>query len=106
MSNMISNLQSSKHRLYRLATAAIYGFTIGGFQFRHPIPPEICHVCSLVLSFVMNNPAAENVLSASADVGGIVFKASPSFIIFDDRFSVESNSSVFTIFVQIKSLAS
>ncbi|GFW81823.1 hypothetical protein TNCV_2884971 [Trichonephila clavipes] len=30
---------------------------------------------SLVLRFVTNNPAAENALSASIDVGGIVFKA-------------------------------
>ncbi|GBM03585.1 hypothetical protein AVEN_203161-1 [Araneus ventricosus] len=36
----------------------------------------------------MNNPAAENAISASADIGGIVFKALPSFIIFDG-FSVE-----------------
>ncbi|GBO19239.1 hypothetical protein AVEN_107075-1 [Araneus ventricosus] len=47
---------------------------------------------SLVLIFVMNNPAAENALSASAHVEGIVLKASPSFIIFDDQFSVESNN--------------
>ncbi|GBL81066.1 hypothetical protein AVEN_83141-1 [Araneus ventricosus] len=39
----------------------------------------------------MNNPAAENFLSASADVEGIVFKAPPSFIKFDDRFSVSNN---------------
>ncbi|GBN26605.1 hypothetical protein AVEN_53922-1 [Araneus ventricosus] len=32
----------------------------------------------------MNNPAAENALSASADVGRFMFKASTSFIIFDD----------------------
>ncbi|GBN49047.1 hypothetical protein AVEN_189657-1 [Araneus ventricosus] len=37
--------------------------------------------------FVMNNSAAENALSASDDVVGIVFKASLSFITFDDRFS-------------------
>ncbi|GBN00913.1 hypothetical protein AVEN_8383-1 [Araneus ventricosus] len=47
---------------------------------------------SLVLSIVINNPAAENALSAPADVGGIVFKASPSFIIFAERFSVQSNN--------------
>ncbi|GBL98236.1 hypothetical protein AVEN_174046-1 [Araneus ventricosus] len=41
--------------------------------------------------FVMNNTAAENALSASDDVVANVFKASPSFIVFDDRFSVESN---------------
>ncbi|GFY08335.1 hypothetical protein TNCV_1357411 [Trichonephila clavipes] len=33
--------------------------------------------------------SAENDLSASADVGGIAFKASTSFIIFDEEFSVE-----------------
>ncbi|GBM35000.1 hypothetical protein AVEN_240362-1 [Araneus ventricosus] len=32
----------------------------------------------LVLRFVMNNPAAENALSASDDVGGIAFKVSPN----------------------------
>ncbi|GBN81278.1 hypothetical protein AVEN_200125-1 [Araneus ventricosus] len=33
---------------------------------------------SLVLSFVLNNPAAEDALSASTDVGGIVLKVSRS----------------------------
>ncbi|GBN35584.1 hypothetical protein AVEN_183897-1 [Araneus ventricosus] len=61
---------------------------------------------SLVLNFVMNNPAVENAVSASADVGGIVFKASPSFIIFDDRFSVEANNSnpCFTILHKLELL--
>ncbi|GBM59805.1 hypothetical protein AVEN_10014-1 [Araneus ventricosus] len=60
---------------------------------------------SLVLSFAVNNPAAENALSASADVGGIAFKASPSFI-FNDRFSVESNNcnSCFTILLKLELL--
>ncbi|GBO26142.1 hypothetical protein AVEN_229889-1, partial [Araneus ventricosus] len=60
----------------------------------------------LARSFVMNNPAAENALSASPDVVGIVFKASPSFIIFDDRFSVESNNcnSFFPIFLKLELL--
>ncbi|GBM65858.1 hypothetical protein AVEN_248041-1 [Araneus ventricosus] len=59
---------------------------------------------SLVLGFVMNNPAAENALSASADVGGIIFKASPSFIIFDEQFSVESNNcnSCLTILLKLE----
>ncbi|GBM51297.1 hypothetical protein AVEN_252640-1, partial [Araneus ventricosus] len=35
---------------------------------------------SLVLSFVMNKPAAENALLASAHVGGIILKASPSLM--------------------------
>ncbi|GBN00087.1 hypothetical protein AVEN_225980-1 [Araneus ventricosus] len=61
---------------------------------------------TLVLSFAMNNPAAENTLSASADVGGIVFKASSNFIIFDDHFSVDSNgcNSCFTILSKFKHL--
>ncbi|GBL67080.1 hypothetical protein AVEN_267199-1 [Araneus ventricosus] len=60
---------------------------------------------SLVLSFVMNNPEAENALSASTD-GGIVFKSSPSFTIFYDRFSIESNNynSCFTIFLKLEIL--
>ncbi|GBN55307.1 hypothetical protein AVEN_58562-1 [Araneus ventricosus] len=63
---------------------------------------------SLVLSFDMNNPAAENARSASADVGRIVFKASPSFIIFDDGFSVESNNcnSCFTFSLKLELLPS
>ncbi|GBM50511.1 hypothetical protein AVEN_174030-1, partial [Araneus ventricosus] len=54
----------------------------------------------------MKSPAAENSLSASADVEGIVFKALHSFIIFDDRFSVESNncSSYFTILLKLELL--
>ncbi|GBO31407.1 hypothetical protein AVEN_127487-1 [Araneus ventricosus] len=54
----------------------------------------------------MNNPAAENALSASAD-GGIVFKDSPNFTVFDDLFSLESNSSYnscFTILLKLELL--
>lgn len=40
----------------------------------------------------MHNPAAENALLASADVKGIEFKVLPSFITFDDRFTIESNN--------------
>ncbi|GBN79022.1 hypothetical protein AVEN_218254-1 [Araneus ventricosus] len=60
----------------------------------------------LVLSFVVNNPAAENALSASTDIGGMVFKVSPRFLIFDDLFSVESNNcnSCFTILLKIELL--
>ncbi|GBM94112.1 hypothetical protein AVEN_237386-1 [Araneus ventricosus] len=60
---------------------------------------------SLVLNFVMNEPAAEN-SPTSADVEGIVFKASPSFIIFDDRFSVEPNNwnYCFTILLKLELL--
>ncbi|GBN41799.1 hypothetical protein AVEN_192460-1 [Araneus ventricosus] len=45
-------------------------------------------------------------LSAPADVEGIVFKASPSFKIFDDRFPVESNycNSCFTILLKVELL--
>ncbi|GBM07158.1 hypothetical protein AVEN_15411-1, partial [Araneus ventricosus] len=58
----------------------------------------------LFLTFVMNNTAAENALSATTHVGGVVFKASPSFIIFADRFSVESNNcnSCFNILLKLK----
>ncbi|GBO28697.1 hypothetical protein AVEN_123478-1 [Araneus ventricosus] len=62
---------------------------------------------SLVPTFVMNNPAAENALSASTDVGGIVFKDSPNFIVFYDLFSVESISSYnscFTILLKLELL--
>ncbi|GBO09306.1 hypothetical protein AVEN_20677-1 [Araneus ventricosus] len=54
----------------------------------------------------MNNPAAENALSTSADGGRIAFKTSPSFIIFDDRFPVESNNcnSCFTILLKLELL--
>ncbi|GBM69288.1 hypothetical protein AVEN_86624-1 [Araneus ventricosus] len=53
----------------------------------------------------MNNLATENALSASAD-GGIVFKSSPSFIIFYDRFSIGSNNynSCFTILLKLELL--
>ena len=47
---------------------------------------------SIVPNFVMNIPVAENAFSALTDVGGIVFKASHNFIIFEDYFSVESNN--------------
>ncbi|GBL83387.1 hypothetical protein AVEN_110694-1 [Araneus ventricosus] len=47
---------------------------------------------NLVRGFAMYNSSAENALSASVDALEIVFKASPSFIIFDDRFSVVSNN--------------
>ncbi|GBL98725.1 hypothetical protein AVEN_8625-1 [Araneus ventricosus] len=54
----------------------------------------------------MNNPATENSLSASAEVEGIVSKTSPSFMIFVDRFSVESNNcnSYFTILLKLELL--
>ncbi|GBM17997.1 hypothetical protein AVEN_207241-1 [Araneus ventricosus] len=55
----------------------------------------------------MNNPAPENAFSASLpNVGGIVFTASASFIIFDDRFYFESNncSSYFTIVLKLELL--
>ncbi|GBN73715.1 hypothetical protein AVEN_86694-1 [Araneus ventricosus] len=54
----------------------------------------------------MKNLSEENAPSASADVGGIVFRASPSFIIFADRFSVESNNcnSCFTILLKLELL--
>ncbi|GBM14318.1 hypothetical protein AVEN_128373-1 [Araneus ventricosus] len=61
---------------------------------------------SLVLSFVMNNTVAENALSALADVRAIVFKTSRSFILLDDRISVESNNynSCFTILLKLEVL--
>ncbi|GBN08747.1 hypothetical protein AVEN_9911-1 [Araneus ventricosus] len=60
---------------------------------------------SLIRSFVLNKSAAENSLSLSADVG-IVYKASSSFVIFDDRFSVESNNcnSCFPILLKLELL--
>ncbi|GBM13979.1 hypothetical protein AVEN_152397-1 [Araneus ventricosus] len=60
---------------------------------------------NLVLSFITNNLATENALSASAD-GGIVFKSSSSFIIFYDRFSVGSNNYnyCFTILLKLELL--
>ncbi|GBN76723.1 hypothetical protein AVEN_149757-1 [Araneus ventricosus] len=54
----------------------------------------------------MNNQATENSFSASEEVEGIVFKASPSFITFVDRFSVESNNcnSCITILLKLELL--
>ncbi|GBN08194.1 hypothetical protein AVEN_57210-1 [Araneus ventricosus] len=61
---------------------------------------------SIVRSFVMRTPAAEKAISTSAGVAAIVFKASPSFIIFDVQFSVESNNcnSCFPILLKLELL--
>ncbi|GBM84759.1 hypothetical protein AVEN_249895-1 [Araneus ventricosus] len=71
----------------------------------------VTRICSrahdrLSLSFVIKNPVAENALSASAGVGGIVFTVSTSFATFDDRYSVESNNcnSCFTILLKLELL--
>ena len=61
---------------------------------------------SVVLNFVMNIPAPENALLASSEVAAIVFKVSFNFIIFHDRFSMESKNcnSCLTILLTLESL--
>jgi hypothetical protein len=49
----------------------------------------IVFALNLFLSFVMKMPAIENALSASIDVGGIVFRALNNFSKFSGLFLVD-----------------